>query len=127
MTRQALRFWGWSAAVALGFAGLTAVALPYGRLGLVEAADREAGWLVTVWSAGVMAVLFGLSGVIGWSSGIGIRDVFRAGSVRAARAAREKEKEAALAQGVHSHFGWWLVATGLMLICIYFVAWLILR
>jgi hypothetical protein len=127
VSRTALRFWGLAAGVALLYAALAAVALPYGRLGLTEAADRQWGWLVTVWTGGAMAILFGLAGVIGWSSGIGIRDVFRAGSVRAALEARAKEREAALALGRYSNFGWWLVATGALLICIYFIAWLILR
>jgi hypothetical protein len=127
VNREALRFWGWSAGVAVGFAALVAVAFPYGRLGLTEAADREWGWLATVWSGGVMAILFGLSGVLGWSSGVGIRDIFRAGGVKAALAQREKEKEAALAQGRYSNFGWWLVATGGFMICIYFIGWLVLR
>jgi len=118
-----VRFWGTAVATALGFSLLTALLLPYARLGLHTEALRWNAWLLTLWTGGAMSVLFGLAGFMGYRLPPGVREVFEAGSVRAALEARKKAREE---EGA-GNFAVWLIVTGLMLIVIYFVAWMLVR
>lgn len=116
------RFWGWAVGVAGAVAAAAALLMPYEALGLRTAAERERAWLLTVWTAGVMALLFGLTARVGMR-GVGVRDVAEAGSVRAAVEARRRAERAAGGAGVDL----WLIATGGILVGIYFAGWLVLR
>jgi hypothetical protein len=118
-----LRFWGSAVLVALLFALASAFLLPYGWLGLETEALRWRAWLLTLWTGGVMSVLFGLAGMLGYRLPPGIREVVDAGSVRAALEERKRAREA----GEKGNFASWLVVTGLFMIGIYFVAWQLLR
>ncbi|HEX2187482.1 MAG TPA: hypothetical protein VHG51_01230 [Longimicrobiaceae bacterium] len=121
MRRPGLRFWVWAFGVAGAVAGAAALLMPYGTLGLATAAERERAWLLTVWTAGVMAVLFGLTARIGMR-GVGVRDVADAGSVRAAIEERRRAQRADAGPALDL----WLIATGGILIGIYFAGWLVL-
>lgn len=121
MTRRTLRFWGWAFGVAGAVAAAAALLMPYEALGLRTGAERERAWLLTVWTAGVMAVLFGATARIG-ARGLGVRDVADAGSVRAALEERKRAERAAAGPGLDL----WIVATGGILIGIYFAGWLVL-
>lgn len=120
MRGRALRFWGWAFGVAAGLAVAAALLLPYEAIGLRTAPERERAWLLTVWTAGVTAVLFGATARIGWR-GVGFRDVVDAGSVRGAVEARRSAERAG-----GGTLDLWLVATGGILIAIYFAGWLLL-
>lgn len=116
MRHPALRFWTTSAAVAAAVASAAALLLP-----------RELGtraWLLTVWTAGVMCILFGAAALIG--AGVGVREVVEAGSTPEAIEAEQRTRNAGQAS-FHGDIGWWVVATGGVLVAIYFVGWLILR
>lgn len=121
--RGALRFWGWAVGVAAGFAAAAALLFPYGALGLHTAGERERAWLVTVWTAGALLVLFGLTARVGGFRGIGAREVVEAGSVRGALDARRRA-DAGGASGTGGGFDLWIVATGAVLIGIYFAGWM---
>jgi hypothetical protein len=121
MTRSTLRFWGCALALAVLFAAATAVLLPYDALRLTTAPERAQAWLLTLWTGGVLAVLFGLAGLLAFATPLGFREVHDAGSVTAAREARRNARLAGTA--FHDNFAWWLVCTGLILIGLYFVAW----
>lgn len=129
MSRRALRFWGSAAGAAGGAALLLWVLFPYGALGLDAPGERWRVWLLILWTAGVMSILFGASALLGAFSGLGVRDVVEAGSLGDARErrrqARSAEGEASGAARFHSDFGWWLVCTGGLLIGTYFAAWLL--
>ncbi len=120
--RGGLRFWGWAVGAALVFAALAALLLPYGALGLRTPPERERASLLTVWTAGVMAVLFGLTARIGGLGGIGWREVEEAGSVREAIEARRRSESAELTRRADL----WVIAFGCALIAIYFAGWLVL-
>ncbi|HEV2146211.1 MAG TPA: hypothetical protein VGR37_02210 [Longimicrobiaceae bacterium] len=122
MSGSALRFWLWAFGVAAAVALAAALLFPFEALGLRTAADRERVWLLTVWTAGVMAVLFGATARIG-QPGIGIRDVEDAGSVRGAMEARRQSARSGRGRGLDL----WLIATGGILIGIYFAGWLVLK
>ena len=122
MSRSALRFWASSLVLALVFAAATAFLFPYEALRLVEPADRVRVWLLTLWTAGVLAVLFGLAGILAFATPLGFREVHDAGSVTAAREARDQSRPRG--QRFHDNFAWWLVCTGLVLLLLYFVAWI---
>jgi hypothetical protein len=119
--RPALRMWTRSAAAALVFAALAGLLPLAPALRATTAADRGRIWLLAVWTAGVLAVLFGLSAWISVSRGLGFRDVARAGSVEAAA----EEKRRARSDGIAA-FAPSLAATGAVLLCIYFAGWLVL-
>ncbi len=127
MSRQLGIFWGTALGVALGFALLAALLLPFEALGLRTLAERERAWLLTVWTGGVLAILFGLSALLGTFSGLGFREVMEAGSVQKAvethRQALKKWGDGAF----HHSFAWWVISTGGLLVAIYFTAWLMLR
>ena len=116
MTRPALHFWASSVAVAAAVAGAAALLLP-----------RELGtraWLLTVWTVGVMCLLFGAAALIG--AGVGVREALDAGSTQQAIEAERRSRSAGRAS-FYGDVGWWVVATGGVLVAIYFLAWLILR
>ena len=119
MNRAALRFWGSAAGVSIAFAALVPALFPFRALGLDPAADRERIWLLTVFTAGVMLGLFGLSGWIGGRRAVGMRDIVEAGGARQAmeRAARGDDPPAA---GYTSNAAAWCIVTGVLLLVIYF-------
>lgn len=121
MRADAVRFWGSAIAVAAGFAAAAALLLPYDALGLGTGAERWRAWLLTVWTTGVMAVLFGASAVIGAGTPLGYREVAEAGSVMEALRMRRGARGAP--EHFHRNFAWWLVCTGALLIAVYFGAW----
>jgi hypothetical protein len=108
-------------AAALAVAGSAALFLPYEALQLGTRPERVRAWLLTLWSVGVMAVLFGVSGLLAFTSPIGFRDVAEAESVTGALETRRQLR--ASRPGFHSNFAWWLICTGLLLIVIYSIAW----
>ncbi|CAN5844670.1 hypothetical protein BH23GEM6_BH23GEM6_14830 [soil metagenome] len=117
------RFWGTAAATATIYSLLTALLLPYARLGLYTEALRWNAWLLTLWTGGAMSVLFGLAGFMGYRLPPGVREVVEAGSVRAALEARKQARE----EKGSGNFAVWLIVTGLMMIVIYFAAWILVR
>jgi predicted membrane metal-binding protein len=121
MTRARLRFWGFALGLALLFAAATALLFPYEALRLTSPPDRARAWLLTLWTAGVLAILFGVAGLLTFASPLGFREVHDAGSITEAREARRRARLAE--RGFHDNFAWWLVCTGLILIALYFVAW----
>jgi hypothetical protein len=126
VSRAALVYWGTAIGVAVAFAAAAAAFFPYEQLRLHTVAERERAWLLTVWTGGVLAVLFGTSALLGAFNGIGFRDVVEAGSVqRATERLRERQRpdEAAYTR----RFDWWLVTTGALILAIYFAGWLALR
>ena len=117
--KRGLGFWGSAAGAGVVFALLVPVLFPFRALGMSPAADRGRMWLLTVFCAGVMALLFGASGAVGGRF-MGIRDVYFAGS---ARQAIEHHKQAGQALGTRGwmNAGTWTAAFGGTLIAIYFV------
>ena len=109
-----LRFWG------SAVAALAAWLLPYRALGLDSAALRWQAWLLTVWTAGVIAICFGLAGLVGYGAPLGVREVAEAGSLTGAMEARRLARRGTGARG---GLAGWLIATGAALVGIYFVAW----
>ncbi len=127
MSRQIRIFWGTALGVALGFALLAALLLPFDALGLVTVQERERAWLLTVWTGGVLAVLFGLSALLGTFSGLGFREVMEAGSVQQAIETHRRSLTKWGDGAFHHSFAWWVITTGGLLVAIYFTAWLMLR
>ena len=121
MSRSFLIFWGSAVGGALLFTLLTALFLPYEALGLTLDAERTRAWHLCLWTGGVMSILFGLSGLAGLIAPLGIREVHEAGGVKEAIETRRRARKTD--EGYHRNFAWWLVATGIMLIVAYFVAW----
>lgn len=126
MNRPALRFWASAVAVALAVAIFSALLLPFDAIGLVTRAERQRAWLLTLWTGGVMAVLFGASALLGAFHGLGLREVLEAGSLQRARDARTQAMARAR-PGFHSSFGWWLVSVGALLILGYFAAAMVIQ
>ncbi|MBW3629393.1 MAG: hypothetical protein KY464_08865 [Gemmatimonadetes bacterium] len=121
MTRSVIRFWACAFGLALLLASASAVLFPYEALRITSEAERARAWLLTLWTGGVLAVLFGLAGLLTFASPLGFREVHDAGSIAEAREARRRAR---LTQtGFHDNFAWWLVCTGLILIAFYFIAW----
>lgn len=120
MTRA--RFWGSTLLAALAFAAAVALLFPYGTLGIARGAERERVWLLTLWCAGVLALLFGLSAALGGARGLGVREVQEAGSVAGAR---DRLRRADTRSGPAR--AWWPVLTGGWMVAIYFAGWLLLR
>ncbi|MDB4951229.1 MAG: hypothetical protein JWM27_3878 [Gemmatimonadetes bacterium] len=116
MTSRA-RFWAQAAAGAVVTAALAGLLPLAPGLHLATAADRRRIWLLTVWTAGVLAILFGLAGWIAGLRGLGFREVANAGSVEAAA----EERRRAGRGGSLS-----LMAAGALLLGIYFAGWLLL-
>lgn len=127
MRRQVGIFWGTAFCVAAGFALLAALVLPFEALGQTTLQERERAWLLTVWTGGVLAILFGLSALLGGFSGLGFREVLEAGSVRGAIDTHRRALTRWGGADFHRSFAWWVISTGGLLIGIYFAAWLILK
>lgn len=122
--RPALRFWGSAAGVSIAFAALVPVLFPFRAIGLDPVAERERVWLLVVFTAGVMLILFGTSALLGGLKWIGVRDVLESGGVRQALERRGKPGPA---DAYTRNFALWCVVEGGMLIAVYFVLWLALR
>jgi hypothetical protein len=97
MTREALRFWATAGAVAVGWAVATSALFPYEALGLETGAERGRGWLLTLWTSGVMAICFGVAGMLGYAAPLGFKE--------AARAARGRIVAPQLRLVAHRHRG----------------------
>lgn len=122
---RTLIFWGSAALFAAAFAALVPLVFPFETLRLVTPEDRERVWLLTVFCAGVMALLFGLSGLFGTLGYIGVRDVLEAGTVLEAMKQRARARKT---DRSHTrNFGTWIVAAGVFLIAAYFVLLAVLR
>jgi hypothetical protein len=122
--KRELRFWGSAAGAAAAFALLVPLLFPFSALGLDPAADRPRIWLLAVFCAGVLAVMFGLSGALGGRY-LGIRDVYFAGSPKVAVDQHQAAGRAAGSRG-RMNAGVWTIAFGGALIAIYFVLWIVL-
>jgi predicted membrane metal-binding protein len=121
MNRSVVRFWATALGLALVFTAAAAVLLPYKALRLTEEPERLRAWLLTLWTAGVLAILFGLAGLLTFATPIGFREIHDAGSVSEAQEARRRARM--VTHPFHDNFAWWLVCVGLILIGFYFVAW----
>ena len=117
--KRPLVFWGSAVLAALVFAALVPVLFPFRALGLDPAADRPRIWLLTVFCAGVMAILFGASGALG-ARFVGLRDVLEHRSATIAIERERQAREGSAARG-RMNPGVWTVAAGASLIAIYFV------
>ncbi|MFL5385123.1 MAG: hypothetical protein ACJ8GN_21590 [Longimicrobiaceae bacterium] len=124
MRREDLRFWGSAVLAAAVFAALVPVLFPFGALGPVLPAERTRIWLLTVFCTGVMALLLGLSAVIG-SRLVGLRDVLDAKSAAIA-IERHRESRRSMTGRGWRNAGGWTVAAGASLIAIYFILWMVL-
>ena len=123
-TTPALRFWGSAALLSIGYAALVPLLFPYGLIGLDRAADRDRVWLLMVFITGVMFLLFGLSALIGFR-GVGLREVIEAGG---ARQALERHRAGKTDDTSYTrNFAWWCVATGALMVVIYFALFAALR
>ena len=119
------RFWGSAAAVSIVFAALAPFLVPYRAIGLDPAADRDFVWLLTVFCAGVLLILFGTGALISGRRSVGVRDVIDAGGVRQAvdraRAAGPKEESR-----YTENAAVWCLVTGVLLLVIYFALYAVL-
>jgi hypothetical protein len=120
-----LRFWGTAGLAAVGLGVAVALLFPFGPLGIETLAERQRAWLLTVWTSGVMAICFGATGLLATVSPITFRDVAEAGSVVAAIEARRSARQGQ-SSNAYYNFAGWSVSTGLCLLLLYFVGWLIL-
>lgn len=120
MTRS--RFWASALATAAVVAALLAWLFPYGPLGIEDEVERQRAWLLTLWTAGMLAICFGAAGLLNAFSGVGFRDVSEAGSLEAAVQARRETIEQS--RSGFYNFAGWTVSTGAALVLIYFAAWL---
>src|SRR5690606_40771519 len=103
MTREALRFWASAVAVAVAWAVIAPLVLPYEALGLESAAARGRAWLLTLWTSGVMSICFGAAGLLGYVSPIGFKEVAEAGSLMQAIEARRRARREG---SFHQNFAW---------------------
>jgi hypothetical protein len=117
--RHGLRFWGSAVGAAAAFALGVPVLFPFRALGLDPVAERPRIWMLTVFCAGVMALMFGLSGALG-SRYLGVRDVYFARGVTEAVDWHQKAG-AVPRRGGRLNAGVWTLAFGASLIAIYFV------
>lgn len=126
MMTPALRFWGSAALISIGYAAVVPLLFPYGLIGLDQAVDRDSVWLLVVFCTGVMLLLFGLSALGGGFGGLGVREVIEAGGVRQAL---ERHRAGKTEDGgsYTRNFAWWCVATGALLLVIYFALFAALR
>lgn len=120
---DALKFWAAAVLAAAGFAAAVWLIMPYEALAAHTAPQRFRIWLLTVWTAGVLAIMFGAAALIAHGTGLGVRDIARAGSLRAALDER-RSADAGGGTPFHRNFGWWIVVTGFLLVAVYFVVWL---
>lgn len=116
--RRPLVFWGSAPLAAMVFAALVPLLFPFRALGLDPAADRPRIWLLTVFCAGALALLLGLSGLL--SRAIGARDVLEERSATIAIERHRQSREDSRARG-RMNAGTWTLTAGASLIVIYFV------
>jgi hypothetical protein len=116
------KFWGSTILAALLFALIARTLFPYSLLSFDSPEDRYRIWLLTLWTSGVMAICFGLTGLLTSIVPPGFRDVNDAGSVAAALEAR-REQRRQMGNSAFYNFAGWTVTTGILLILIYFAAW----
>jgi len=114
-----LRFWGSAAGACIAFTALAPVIIAWS-----PAEDRERVWLLTVFTAGVMLVLFGAAALISGRRSVGLRDVIEAGGVgQALSRARQDPVETP----AYTHnAAVWCVVTGALLVAAYFALWMAL-
>jgi hypothetical protein len=125
VNRPALRFWGSAAGASVVFAALVPVLTPFRALGLDPAVERDFVWLLTVFCAGVMLILFAASAWISGKRSIGLRDVIEAGGVSQAldRAAGKGPAD----EGRYTeNAAVWCVVTGALLLLIYSILYVVL-
>jgi hypothetical protein len=121
VNRAALRFWGSAAAVSIAFAALAPVLFPFRAIGLDPAVDRERIWLLVVFTASMMLVLFGLSAWLGGRRAVGMRDVVEArGALRAMERVRDRGDESGTDRDYTRNAAAWCIVTGALLLVIYF-------
>ena len=116
-----LYFWG-TALLAAIVLGLAALLLPYEAIGIETAVERRRVWLLTVWTAGVMAICFGGAGLLSGVIPLGVRDIAEDGSVTAAIEARREARKRQSA--AFYNFAGWTVSAGALMILLYFLVWL---
>lgn len=121
MSRPA-RFWGSALGAAAAVAALATLVPLYPALRLTTADERERAWLLTVWTVGVLGILFGLASRLSTGRSLGVREVAEAQSLPEAV---EQDRRAGRATS-EGRFDLWAVATGLILVGIYFLGWLAL-
>jgi hypothetical protein len=115
------RFWLSAVLAALGVSGL-ALLVPMG-LHVRELGEFRRIWLLTVWTAGVMALLFGLAARLGGFRGFGLREISEAGSFAEAVERRRQARQGSHAPAADV----WVIVTGGLLVAVYFAGWLALR
>jgi hypothetical protein len=118
-------FWSSAAAAGVILGGAIALLFPYGALGIEPGAERQQAWLLTVWTAGVLAICFGGTGLLALYSPISFRDVAEAGSVAAA-IETHRELRSQRGESPFYNFAGWTVSAGAVLILLYFAGWLVL-
>lgn len=117
-------FWLSSLAAAVGLSVAIAFLFPFGMLGIEPGPERERGWLLTVFTSGVMAICFGASALLGWIAPLTVRDVDDAGNVNAALDARREAMSRMRSSPFFYNFAGWTVSTGGFLLLIYFAGWI---
>ena len=118
-----LTFWGSALGAAMAFAGLVPLLFPFHRLGLVTGPDRDRVWLLVVFIAGVMAILFGAAAWVGGPRMLTLRDVVEGGGIERARAQRERADRSMGERPRYGNPASWAVAMGGFLLAIYFLLW----
>ncbi|HSU13940.1 hypothetical protein [Longimicrobium sp.] len=117
--KRALVFWGSAPLAAAVFAALVPLLFPFRALGMDPAVDRPRVWLLAVFCAGVMVLLFGVSGLLGGRF-LGLRDVLEHRSATIAIERERQARDGSRARGRRNP-GAWTVTAGASLIVIYFV------
>ena len=120
------KFWVSTVSAALLIALLSRTLFPFSLLSFDSAEDRQRIWLLTLWTTGVMAICFGLTGLLTSIVPPGFREVNDAGSVAAALEARREQRQQ-MGDSAFYNFAGWMVTTGIILILLYFAAWVLLR
>ena len=115
----ALRFWASAAAFCIAFTALAPLIIAWS-----PAQDRRHVWLLTVFTAGVMLVLFGAAALISGRRSVGLRDVIEAGGVGPALARARQDRVESPAYTHNAAV--WCVATGALLVAAYFALWMAL-
>ena len=118
MNQAAMRFWGSAAAVSIAFSALVPLLFPFRAIGLDPAVDRERIWLLVVFTAAVMLVLFGLSAWLGGRRLVEMRDVIDAGGAQ--QALRRVAERGETSAGYTRNAAAWCIVTGGLLLVIYF-------
>jgi hypothetical protein len=122
VTREATRFWGSAAAVALAVTALAPLVFPFRAVGLDPETERIRLWLLVVFTTGVLLILFGSGALIAGKRQVGVRDVVDAGGVREALERADASRRAA-APAYTRNAALWCIATGGILLVFYFALW----